>query len=69
MWVGFDEKKTLGNKETGAAAALPIWMDFMRVALQGRESEDFPAPPPTTPSATAQQVNNLEQPSGDTESH
>ncbi len=35
VWVGFDEKKTLGNKETGAVAALPIWMDFMRVALQG----------------------------------
>ena len=56
VWVGFDEKKTLGNKETGASAALPIWMDFMRVALQGRESEDFAAPPPMTPSAVAQKV-------------
>jgi penicillin-binding protein 1A len=33
VWVGFDEKKTLGNKETGARAALPIWMDFMAAAL------------------------------------
>jgi penicillin-binding protein 1A len=33
VWVGFDEKKTLGNKETGARAALPIWMDFMTAAL------------------------------------
>jgi len=33
VWVGFDEKKTLGNKETGALAALPIWMDFMAIAL------------------------------------
>jgi penicillin-binding protein 1A len=33
VWVGFDEKKTLGNKETGARAALPIWMDFMATAL------------------------------------
>ena len=57
VWVGFDEKKTLGNKETGAVAALPIWIDFMRVALQGRESEDFAAPPPTTPSALAQKVD------------
>ena len=47
VWVGYDEKKTLGNKETGAMAALPIWIDFMRVALQGRESEDFAAPPPS----------------------
>jgi penicillin-binding protein 1A len=68
VWVGFDEKKTLGNKETGAAAALPIWMDFMRLALQGRESEDFPAPPPTTPNAVAQKVDAPE-PAGDTEAH
>jgi penicillin-binding protein 1A len=33
VWVGFDAKKTLGNKETGARAALPIWMDFMATAL------------------------------------
>ncbi len=57
VWVGFDEKKTLGNKETGAMAALPIWIDFMRVALQGRESEDFAAPPPVTHSAVAQKVD------------
>jgi penicillin-binding protein 1A len=42
VWVGFDEKKTLGKKETGALAALPIWMDFMKVALKGREQEEFP---------------------------
>ncbi len=29
VWVGFDEKMTLGDKETGARAALPIWMDMM----------------------------------------
>ena len=57
VWVGFDEKKTLGNKETGAMAALPIWMDFMRVALKGRESEDFAAPPPSAPNAVAQKVD------------
>jgi penicillin-binding protein 1A len=69
VWVGFDEKKTLGNKETGAVAALPIWMDFMRVALQGRESEDFPAPPPTTPNAIAQKVETPAPAAGDTEAH
>ncbi len=41
VWMGFDEKKTLGAKETGGQAALPIWIDFMRVALQGRDSEKF----------------------------
>jgi len=69
VWVGFDEKKTLGNKETGAMAALPIWMDFMRVALQGRESEDFAAPPPAVPSALAQKVDTTTHEPTDAESH
>ena len=29
VWVGYDEKRSLGAKETGAHAALPIWMQFM----------------------------------------
>ena len=69
VWVGYDEKKTLGNKETGAMAALPIWMDFMRVALKGRESEDFAAPPPEVKSAVAQKVDTPEPEGGDSESH
>ncbi len=69
VWVGYDEKKTLGNKETGAVAALPIWMDFMRVALQGKESEDFAAPPPAGPNAVAQKVDTPAPAVGDTGSH
>ena len=69
VWVGYDEKKTLGNKETGAQAALPIWIDFMRVALEGRESEDFAAPPPSAPSAVAQKVDAVEHEPTDSESH
>jgi len=53
VWVGYDEKKTLGDKETGAQAALPIWIDFMRVAIAGRKDEQFPAPPPEAGPATA----------------
>ena len=34
-WVGFDQLKPLGNKEYATRAALPIWMDFMKVALAG----------------------------------
>jgi penicillin-binding protein 1A len=41
VWIGFDEKKTLGNKETGGAAALPIWIDFMKIALAGHDKETF----------------------------
>ncbi|HYA39423.1 MAG TPA: penicillin-binding protein 1A [Candidatus Methylomirabilis sp.] len=34
-WVGFDQPSPLGRGETGAQAALPIWIDYMRTALQG----------------------------------
>ena len=33
-WIGYDQPKSLGAKETGGVAALPIWIDYMRVALQ-----------------------------------
>ncbi|WP_300086925.1 penicillin-binding protein 1A [uncultured Nitrosomonas sp.] len=33
-WMGFDEPKTMGNKETGGQAALPIWIDYMATALK-----------------------------------
>ena len=69
VWVGYDEKKTLGNKETGAAAALPIWIDFMRVALAGRESEDFAAPPPTARAAVAQKLDSPDGGASDSEAH
>jgi penicillin-binding protein 1A len=45
VWVGFDQNRLLGKGETGGRAALPIWMDFMRPALEGRPVRDFSAPP------------------------
>ena len=33
-WIGFDQPRKLGNNETGAVAALPIWMSFMSKALK-----------------------------------
>jgi penicillin-binding protein 1A len=42
-WIGFDNRQTLGEKETGARAALPIWMDFMRAAIANKPDEQFPA--------------------------
>jgi penicillin-binding protein 1A len=42
VWIGFDEKKSLGNKEAGALAALPIWEDFMSVVIAGHPHESFP---------------------------
>lgn len=44
-WVGFDQQtRSLGNYETGSKAALPMWIDFMRVALQGVPEEIMPRP-------------------------
>jgi len=40
-WIGYDNRQTLGEKETGARAALPIWMSFMRAAIEGRPHESF----------------------------
>jgi penicillin-binding protein 1A len=45
VWVGFDAKRSLGSRETGAQAALPIWMAFMESALRDRPALDFPRPP------------------------
>ncbi len=35
-WVGFDNQRSMGNRETGSRAALPMWIDYMRAALDGR---------------------------------
>ncbi|HKJ87653.1 MAG TPA: penicillin-binding transpeptidase domain-containing protein, partial [Gammaproteobacteria bacterium] len=43
-FVGFDQPKTLGNHETGSRAAAPIWVDFMRQALKGRDVHKFRQP-------------------------
>ena len=42
VWVGYDEKKPLGNGETGAQAALPIWMDFMRAYIDAHGDRKEP---------------------------
>jgi len=42
VWVGFDDKAvSLGKPETGAIAALPIWLQFMQGALDGKPIEAF----------------------------
>jgi penicillin-binding protein 1A len=44
-WIGFDQPKTLGTNETGAVAALPIWIAYMQKALKG-VPEKMPDTPP-----------------------
>ncbi len=44
-WLGFDQNLLLGKNEFGGSAALPIWIDYMRVALEGRpvQAREIPA--------------------------
>ncbi|MCW9030253.1 MAG: penicillin-binding transpeptidase domain-containing protein, partial [Gammaproteobacteria bacterium] len=44
-WVGFDNPRPLGERETGAQAALPMWVDYMRDALVGVEEKQLEQPP------------------------
>ena len=68
VWVGYDEKKSLGAKETGAHAALPIWMSFMTDAMAGKEVGDF-QPSPIQPHAVAQKVDTPDAAPAAEESH
>lgn len=43
-WVGYDDNQPLGRGETGAKAALPMWIDFMRVALKDKHEATLPQP-------------------------
>ncbi len=69
-WIGFDDRQSLGEKETGARAALPMWMDFMRAAIVGKPKEAFPtgnAPKkeldlPLTPQPLAPTINSAGSP-------
>jgi penicillin-binding protein 1A len=74
VWVGYDSRQSLGEKETGAKAALPIWMDFMKAAIVGKDGEQFlsdtpdgktmkaAAEPPAHPGGSSTAAN---APSGD----
>jgi penicillin-binding protein 1A len=44
VWVGFDDYRSMGEKETGARTALPIWLAFMTEAIRGNEAKGFPVP-------------------------
>ena len=58
VWVGYDDKQiSLGKKETGARAALPIWLEFMQNGLAGMPVLDF------------QNVVPLEQQAGEHQIH
>jgi penicillin-binding protein 1A len=43
-WIGYDQPKTLGSKETGASAALPIWMSYMGKVLKDVPEAEYTMP-------------------------
>ncbi|HMR31845.1 MAG TPA: penicillin-binding protein 1A [Geminicoccaceae bacterium] len=45
VWVGFDQPRSLGGKETGGSAALPIWIEVMQEALKDEPPVPFRTPP------------------------
>ena len=44
VWVGFDQPQPLGRREYGASTALPIWIDYMKVALDEAPASFMPRP-------------------------
>jgi penicillin-binding protein 1A len=44
VWVGFDDQRSLGRRETGTRTALPIWIDVMEAADQTPKETDFAMP-------------------------
>jgi penicillin-binding protein 1A len=55
VWVGYDNRQSIGDKESGGHAALPLWMSFMKVAIADHPNEHFPGdtrPVPATNVAT-----------------
>jgi len=42
VWMGFDEKKSMGTAEQGSFAALPMWMEFMKAYIDARPDKDEP---------------------------
>jgi len=68
VWVGYDEKKSLGAKETGAHAALPIWMNFMTVAMAGKDAGEF-QPSPIASHVVAQKVDTPDAAPATEEAH
>jgi len=43
-WIGYDEERELGERETGSRAALPIWLDFMKKATADMPVRNFDVP-------------------------
>ena len=45
VWIGYDNPRKLGDRETGGGLSLPVWIDFMQHALKGVPVQDAGQPP------------------------
>jgi penicillin-binding protein 1A len=45
VWIGYDQPRKLGSRETGGGLALPVWIDYMSSELKGVPESEPPAPP------------------------
>ncbi len=64
VYVGFDDHRTLGDKEEGARVALPIWLDFMGHALKDKPVQEFAHSPLLTSPAQVTQILASATPEG-----
>jgi penicillin-binding protein 1A len=62
VWVGYDDGKPLGQAETGASAALPAWVGFMKEATEHKPAAEFPRPPGVTTVTISKQTGALPMP-------
>ena len=69
VWIGYDEKRTLGAKESGAHAALPMWIEFMKTALAGKDPGTFQTTPMTPPNPSAMKVDTPDAAPAEDEVH
>ncbi len=44
VWVGYDDGRPLGRKQGGSRTALPLWVEAMKIAMEGRKASDFTFP-------------------------
>lgn len=67
VWVGYDEKKSLGEKVYGNTLALPIWKEMMKGALEGMPHEKFDSTwqPTGVSMASEEQLEELQEPRPD----
>jgi penicillin-binding protein 1A len=44
VWIGYDQPRKLGDRETGGGLSLPVWIDYMSTALKGTKVSEMPVP-------------------------